>query len=161
MKTLLLRFIVMTGIFTCHHTTSSGQEKINWLTFEQLEDSLQKKPKKVFVDFYTDWCTYCKKMDKKVFTHPEVISVINSAYYAVKMDAESRDTIRFDGHLLVNHQATDKRPGIHDMALLLGSRNGEFIPPSLILLDEQFKVIDRKFEYLYSERLLKWLRQSP
>ncbi|AWW29324.1 thioredoxin family protein [Echinicola strongylocentroti] len=157
MKTLLLPFMVMTGLFTSHQ--AAGQEEIDWLTFEQLEDSLEIAPKKVFIDFYTDWCTYCKKMDKKVFTDPEVISTINSTYYAVKMDAESRDTVHFDGQALINRQATDNRPGIHEMALLLGSRNGKFTPPTLILLDEDFRVIDRRFAYLYSKELLKWITQ--
>ncbi|GGF45486.1 hypothetical protein GCM10011339_37470 [Echinicola rosea] len=151
--------MVMTGLLTCHHVI--GQEKIRWLTFEQLEDSLEKSPKKVFIDFYTDWCTYCKKMDKMVFTNPEVIALLNREYYPVRMNAETRDTIHFDGLTLANHQATDKRPGIHDLAMLLGSRDEKFIPPALILLDKQFKVIDRKFEYIPSKKLLKWLLAPP
>ncbi|AGA80236.1 thioredoxin family protein [Echinicola vietnamensis] len=160
MKTLLLPIMLLTSVLTGLHPTAHGQEKINWLTFEQLEDSLRLAPKKVFIDFYTDWCTYCKKMDKKVFTDAAVITTINREYYAVRMDAETRDTVRFDGLDLVNHQATDKRPGIHDLALLLGGRNGKFTPPTLILLDEAFRVIDRRFEYQHREKLLHWLQQD-
>ncbi|WP_200979647.1 thioredoxin family protein [Echinicola sp. 20G] len=134
-----------------------AQESIQWLSFEQLDDSLSKQPKKVFIDFYTDWCTYCKKMDRKVFTKPEVIQKINSEFYAVRMDAESRDTIQFDRHVFFNRQATDKRAGIHDLAMLLGQRNGTFAPPTMIVLDNDFKVLDRRFEYLYSQKLMEWL----
>ncbi|MBD8489955.1 thioredoxin family protein [Echinicola sp. CAU 1574] len=134
-----------------------AQESIHWLSFEQLEDSLAKQPKKVFIDFYTDWCTYCKKMDRKVFTKPEVIQKINTEFYAVRMDAENRDTIQFDGHVFFNRLATDKRAGIHDLAMLLGQRNGIFAPPTLIILENEFKVLDRRFEYLYSEKLMEWL----
>lgn len=77
MKTLLLPIMLLTSVLTGLHPTAHGQEKINWLTFEQLEDSLRLAPKKVFIDFYTDWCTYCKKMDKKVFTDAAVITTIN------------------------------------------------------------------------------------
>lgn len=139
----------------------NAQEKVQWLTFEQLEDSLETAPKKVFIDFYTDWCSYCKKMDKTVFTNPAVIQALNREYYAVKLDAETQDTIRFEGQLLVNRQATKRRAGIHDLAVLLGSQNGDFVPPVFLLLDENFRVIDRRFEYMSSEKLLKWMENKP
>ena len=29
-------------------------------------------PRKYFIDVYTDWCGWCKKMDKDTFQNPEV-----------------------------------------------------------------------------------------
>ncbi|MEM8928298.1 MAG: thioredoxin domain-containing protein, partial [Bacteroidota bacterium] len=48
------------------------ENTVNWIGFEQLEDSLNIKPKKVFINFYADWCAYCKKMDKAAFKDPKV-----------------------------------------------------------------------------------------
>ena len=32
------------------------------------------------VDVYTDWCGWCKKMDKETFNHPVIAKYINENY---------------------------------------------------------------------------------
>jgi thiol:disulfide interchange protein len=69
-------------------------QKVNWISFSQLSDSLQLKPKKVFIGFYADWCTYCKEMERTTFTDAKVIDLLNHEYYAVKMNIESSQTMK-------------------------------------------------------------------
>ncbi|MEO1652359.1 MAG: thioredoxin fold domain-containing protein [Bacteroidota bacterium] len=152
MNWLLLSFIFL-GLFP-----PLAAQEINWLSFEQLEDSLQKQPKKVFIDFYTDWCSYCRKMDKQVFTKTEVIQRLNQDYYAVRLNAETERPISFDGQVFYNKKTSKKRKGIHELARLLGQRNGQFAPPTMLILDESFRVQARYFEYLDSKKLLKALK---
>jgi len=45
--------------------------------------------KSVFVDVYTDWCGYCKMMDRDVFADSEVGSYFNGNFINVKLDAET------------------------------------------------------------------------
>lgn len=146
--------------FTLFFMRAEAQNaKINWINFEQLEDSLAVKPKKVLIFFYTDWCTYCKKMDKVAFNNPEVIAVLNSKYYAVKMNAELKDTITFGGEKHSNQQIGKRRKPTHQIALLLASRkNMAFTLPVNIILDKKFRITERKFEYLSSKKLLKLLK---
>lgn len=155
-KVLLLTVLTAPPWFSLR--TSQAQQ-IQWLSFEQLDDSLQVHPKPVFIDFYTEWCRYCRKMDKAVFTQPAVIDKMNEDYYAVRMDAETTDTICFDGQTFVNRQAGKRRRGIHELATLLGQRGRQFAPPTLVLLDKNFRVAARYFEYLSSEPLLDVLDQ--
>jgi thiol:disulfide interchange protein len=42
---------------------------------------------KVIVDVYTDWCGWCKKMDKNIYTDPKVVA-LSSRYIFLKLDAE-------------------------------------------------------------------------
>lgn len=145
------------SLFLCIQSNAQQTKSVNWLTFEQLEDSLAKNPKKVFIDFYTGWCTYCRKMDKKVFTKLEVIKVLNQDYYAVHFDAESTSEIVFGGHTLINNQIGKTRNPIHQIAQLLALRKGQFTAPTLVILDKDFKVTARYFEYMDSKQLLKAL----
>ncbi|PQJ80444.1 thioredoxin family protein [Polaribacter porphyrae] len=128
---------------------------INWITFEQLEDSLKVKPKKVFISFYADWCSYCKKMDKVTFKNDEVISILNKDYYAIKMNAQTKDTITFEKRKYINQQLGKSRKPIHQIPLLLASRKDiPFSLPANLVLDKNFKIIGRYFEYLSSKDLI-------
>jgi thiol-disulfide isomerase/thioredoxin len=134
------------------------EQKVRWLTFKQLQDSLAVKPKKVFIDFYAEWCAYCKKMEQATYKNLDVISKLNQEYYAVKMDAESRDTILFDGKKFKNKSYGKKRNAVHDIPLLLASREGApFSLPAIVLLDESFRVTNRYFEYIAPKKMLSLL----
>ena len=139
--------------------TFAQEQQVNWLTFEQLDDSLSVAPKKVFISFYADWCAYCKKMDRAAFKDRRVIETLSFAYYAVKMNAESLDSIAFGGKVFVNKELGKKRRPTHELALLLASRNTEpFTLPAMILLNERFEVTQRYFSYLSPEALLEVLQ---
>ena len=135
--------------------------KVKWLTFEQLEEALAEEPRRVLVDFYADWCAYCRKMDEAAFRDPEVIATLNSEFYAVRMNAETRDTIHFSGAQYVNREAGNKRNPVHEIPLLLASREGEpFTLPAVVLFDNSFQIRNRYFEYISPETMRTILRES-
>lgn len=137
---------------------NAQSKTINWITFEQLEDSLKVKPKKVFISFYADWCSYCKKMDKVAFKNSEVIQILNQNYYAIKMDAESTKTIFFEGQKYSNNQLGKSRRPTHQIPLLLASRkNRSFSLPASIILDKNFKIEKRYYEYLSPKKMIKMI----
>lgn len=75
-----------------------AQEQIEWLKFEDAVAKNQENPKMILVDVYTDWCGWCKKMDKDTFTDSTVISFVNEGFYAVKLNAEdTKRTFDFMG----------------------------------------------------------------
>ncbi len=136
---------------------AQNKDTINWLTFEELETALAQTPKSVFIDFYTDWCVYCKKMDKKIFANPEVIHLINKNYHAVRFNAESEIEVTFGGRTFINDQMGLSRNPLHQMAQLLAIRDGRFVAPTLVILDKDFKVKARYFEYMSSKKLMEAL----
>ena len=139
---------------------AQNSKHIQWLSFEQLEDSLVSNPKKIVIDFYADWCVYCKKMDRVAFKDTEIISELNRSYHAVKLDVETQDTIRFGGEVLFNRQIGTKRTPVHDIALRLASRPEQaFSLPAIIILNEDFEVMARYFRYLSPTELKKILYQ--
>jgi len=136
------------------HSSFSQKEEINWMGFEELEESLSKEEKPVVIYFYTDWCVYCKKMEKHAFKNSEVISELNEKFYVVKMNAETTAAIEFDGQTFINEQAKNKRNGIHQIPLLLASRKKKPISfPVVMVLDTEFRVIKKSHEYLTSEKM--------
>ncbi len=75
----------------------AAKAEINWLTIEEAEKKMAESPRKVFIDVYTDWCGWCKKMDKNTFADNDVAAYVNEHYYAVKLNAEAKETINVKG----------------------------------------------------------------
>ncbi len=105
MKTIKYIFgaliIVGLGAFTGIHSEKADQPptegKINWISIDKAQELSKTNPRKVFIDVYTDWCGYCKKMDRTTFSEQEVVDYVNENYYAVKLNAESSKKIKFNG----------------------------------------------------------------
>ena len=66
------------------------KESIEWHSFEEVIKKTAASPKMILVDVYTDWCGWCKKMDRNTFTDPKVIKFVNENFYAVKLNAENK-----------------------------------------------------------------------
>ena len=140
---------------------AQGQpDTVRWISFAALEDSLAVRPKPIFIDFYTDWCTYCRKMDRVVFTDPAVVATLNAKYYAVRFNAESTTAVDFGGRTYVNDQVGQSRRPLHLVAQLLATREGRFSAPALVFLDASFRVRERHFRYLGPRGFLEVLEEG-
>jgi thioredoxin-related protein len=84
-----LKFLVLVLFGMLSGFSATAQTQIQWLKFEEAIAANAQNPKMILVDVYTDWCGWCKKMDKETFTDPKVVEYINSKFYAVKMNAEN------------------------------------------------------------------------
>lgn len=137
-KTSLIKNIFATSIVLLVSTFAIGQE-VNWLTFEEAValTTTEENPKKVFVDVYTDWCGWCKKMDKDTFQNPEVAAYMNKHFYMVKMDGEGKDPITFKGKIY--SFVPSGRKGYHELAAAL--LQGKLSYPTTIFLDEKMDML--------------------
>jgi thioredoxin-related protein len=106
---------------------------IKWMSFEEAVALNKKKPKMIFVDIYTDWCGWCKKMDAETFTNPEVVAYMNKKYYAVKLNAEQKEPIHFKDQDFVNPNP-EKPKSTHALASAL--LKNERLYPSYVILDK-------------------------
>ncbi|MCA0131389.1 thioredoxin family protein [Winogradskyella alexanderae] len=156
-----MRILIVITLIFCTTLVHGQDEKVNWLDFEQLEEALKKQPKKVMVYFYADWCAYCKKMDRSVFTKQDVIALLNDNYYTIKFNVESNDTIQFGGKTFTNKQFGKKRNPIHQIPEYLASRqNAEIELPATIILNEDFEIKKRFYRYISPTEMLSILKQN-
>lgn len=112
--------------------------KINWLTIEQASEKAKQNPKKIIIDMYTDWCSWCTKMDQTTFSDPIIAAYINKNYYPVKFDAELKTEVMFNGQKFINANPERKR-NAHQLAVSL--MQGQMSYPSYVFLDDKLNVI--------------------
>lgn len=62
--------------------------KLVWVDWNEGYEKAIKTGKIVLVDAYTDWCGWCKKMDRDTYSNPEVIKKINANFIAIKFNPE-------------------------------------------------------------------------
>lgn len=139
-KSLLICFIgaCVTMLMMSFRSIEEGNtDKIQWITIEEAFEKSQKEPKKILVDIYTDWCGWCKVMDKQTFTNKGVVSYINKNFYAVKFDAEQRKSIVL-GDEKFDFLARGGK-GVHELALRLTNNQPSY--PTTVFLDEKLRVI--------------------
>ncbi len=114
------------------------EDKIQWLTFAEAVKQNKKKPKKIFMDVYTDWCGWCKKYDAVTFSHPLIAKYINENFYAVKFDAEMKEAVSFKGKTYINQNPNGRRQS-HDLAIYL--LKGQMSYPTVVFLDEKMDLL--------------------
>ena len=127
----LFKFLAATAV--CLLFCAPATAQIEWLSWDEAIAANKKEPKKLLVDVYTDWCGWCKQMDRKVFADPVIADYIKENFYAIKFNAEQKATIKYDGHEFKFNPNASRR-GVHDLAIaLLDSRMSY---PSIVYLDE-------------------------
>jgi len=105
---------------------------VEWLTISEAASRNQAEPRKIFVDVFTDWCGWCKKMDQETFSNPVIADILNSNFYPVKFDAEGSDTVTFMGQRFINDGKSGKA---HQLAVLL--LQGQLAYPTVVILSPQ------------------------
>lgn len=130
-------------------------EDLKWYTWEEAAALQQTQPRKILVDVYTDWCGWCKKMDKGAFVDPAVTAYLSEHFYAVKLNAEQKEAIQFSGETFV-YQADAGRRGVHTLAYAL--LNGAMQYPSIVYLNEKFERIMISPGYKEAPDLMKELK---
>ena len=109
-------------------------EEIHWITsIDELQAKMKANPKKVYIDMYTSWCGWCKKMDVSTFQNPGLIRYMNNNFYAVRFDAETKETIHFQGKEYVF------KPEFKANTFAVELMKGQMSYPTAVVMMENFQ----------------------
>ena len=128
-----LLIILILSVFLANGVIAQN-ETVNWYSWEEAHELSKQSPKKIFVDVYTNWCGWCKRMDATTFKDNTIVKYLNDNFYAVKFNAEQKEQIEFNGTEF--KFIAQGRRGVHQLAYAL--LDGRLGYPAFVLLDESF-----------------------
>lgn len=83
-------------------TASVKGNEIVWNEFTEGYARANQEGKIAIIDCYTDWCGWCKVMDKKTFSDSGVIAKMNEHFIAIKFNPEIKDKVYIIGEDTLN-----------------------------------------------------------
>ncbi|UCF04477.1 MAG: thioredoxin fold domain-containing protein [bacterium] len=126
--TVIFTLAVITSGCGDREPAKEGTVINEWLPFDTgiARSSREKKP--VVIDFYTSWCRWCKVMDEKTFSRPEIQRYLADNFVSIRINAESKtDRFSYNGKTFTPVQLT-RHFGVRGF-------------PSLAYLDKEGKLI--------------------
>ncbi len=102
--------------------------KTRWISLPEAEKSLKTERRPILIDLYTDWCGWCKVMDKNTYGDARVAAYLDKKFYAVKFNAEGKGEIEFNGRRF----KFNPQYRTHDLAIYL--TQGQLSYPSTVII---------------------------
>jgi thioredoxin-related protein len=88
------RFIAIAAVLFLGIQATPAQ---TWESFDAGLAKAKAQNKMILVDIYTDWCSWCKKMDANTYTNPKVKDYLKKNYTIIKLNAEGTTPIMYKG----------------------------------------------------------------
>jgi len=149
MKKFLIAFVCMllmtsTTLARGDHDSTGGKNSIQWRTFDAGFSEAKKSGKKILVDFFTDWCVWCKQLDKNVYGDPKISGYLSEHYITIKLNPEVKATVTY----------MDTAYSADQFAAAFGVTGY----PTIIFFEPDGKPIDRLGGYVDADHFLPIIR---
>ncbi len=121
------------------YTEFKDNSSVNWISFSEAYKKCKMNPRPIMIDVYTTWCGPCKMMSSQTFNNPAIAKYINDNFYAVKFDAETKDSVKFDSYVFVSSDVNNPKAPHQFAASIL---DNQLAYPSIVFLNNQIQRID-------------------
>jgi thioredoxin-related protein len=71
----------------------SDTSTIDWQGYAQGMELAKIEKKPIFLYFYADWCTYCKKLKKTTFKNKAVLNYLKNNFISITVDTDKKQEL--------------------------------------------------------------------
>jgi thioredoxin-related protein len=89
--------LLMAAVAFMEQSYGGEKNQLRWMSFNDGIAEAKETGKKVMIDVYTDWCGWCKKMDKETYANTGVVEYLNRYFVVIKLNAESSIRLTYKG----------------------------------------------------------------
>lgn len=136
---LVVLLVISSCFWAAAQQPAEGKGTVAWLTIEEAMEKSKTEKRKIFIDVFTDWCGWCKVMDRDTFSDPEVARVLNEKFYPVKFNAETKKEDVVLNGTTFKYIETSPGRGVHQLAAALLQNQLSY--PTVVFLQEDFGMI--------------------
>jgi len=147
MRVLLLLFSLQSIV---------GFSQLKSYDIESIPELQKNEPRPVVVFLYADWCRYCKAMENTTFKKQDIIEKLNADFYFVRFDGEQRESVTLV-EKIYNFKPSGNETGMHELAMALGTIDGQVNYPTLVVVNERFDILYQYAGYMKFRELEKLL----
>ena len=91
---------LLLGLLVPLLVTAAGAEPVAWHGWNEGLAAAAGGGKPVIVDVYTDWCGWCKRMDRDVYAKAAIGDYLNQPFVMVRLNAESAERVSYGGRTM-------------------------------------------------------------
>jgi thioredoxin-related protein len=164
-KFILLSFILLVFIIGSSQIYSdessndnSSQSEINWYSYDEGLELAIENNKHLYIEFMADWCGWCRKMEKDVYTEQEIIELLNNDFISIRINGDSKEKLIFKGESISQQSLARNEFGVRSfptlwflkpdgtkLTMLRGYQTVDFLQDALIYIK------DYKYDSTYTE----------
>ncbi|MDB4835484.1 DUF255 domain-containing protein [Cyclobacteriaceae bacterium] len=133
--TLIFTLLTLT-FFGQTSPVHDGTGEVRWMDFEEVDHLSRAQKRPIIISVHTSWCGWCKKMEHTTYKDPQVTDYLNTYFYPISLDAESKDTITFRGKTYTN-PAPNTRRSKHSITQEIMGQSGSY--PTTVFMDHNFE----------------------
>ena len=135
---------------------------ISWYGFEEGMKKAKSEKKYIFVDFYTEWFTYCKKLESETYTDEKVYKYLNDKFVPIKVNAESQNKVSFAGQKLTEQElaATFGVSSYPTLFFMNGEKDALGQIPGFVTADDLFMIANYVATNSYKTKSLDQYKNS-
>jgi thioredoxin-related protein len=136
----------------------SGFAQLKIHSFEEAEKLSKENPKPFVIFIHTSWCKYCKMMENSTFKNPEIVAILNTDFYFISLDAESKEDIHFKNNTF-KFKPKGQNTGIHELATELATIDSEVVYPTITILESDFLILFQKHSFINAKEWIFILKK--